>query len=114
METWEKIGNLTDVSFNTRSTSNEFTGDTTILKTPASGKYYIVKGILINGSGNQGTCRITGDSGRVLLTCDFSNSVKEGTGSNLNIIMNADEKITITATDRGANRTFVGLTMAEM
>jgi len=114
METWQQTAYLTDVSFNTRSNSDEFIGDTVILKTPATGKHYIVKGILINGNGNQGSCRITGDSGRVLLTCDFSNSIKEGTGSNLNIVMNANEKITITTTGRGTNRTFVGLTMAEI
>lgn len=92
------VGNVTDL----------------VLLAPAPGKHLIIKGITVVGDGNQGTVKIKRETGGVtILPVYFSAQNRAGTSGALNIELGVDERVLVTATDRGTSETFIGLSYVE-
>ena len=85
-----------------------------VLLTPASGKRIRLQVILITGEGNNGNVFIYRESNATtILPLWFSNSNKNNTSNELNMLLNVDEKVTVTITGRGGVGTFIGLGYTE-
>lgn len=93
-------GNLTDFEF---------------LK-PQSGNFIVIKGITITGEGNTGKVYLkrSRNGGSPIFPAYFTAQVKGSPSSATNFILDVDEKILITATDRGTSETFVGMSYIEV
>ena len=85
-----------------------------VLLTPASGKRIRLQVILITGEGNNGDVLIYRESSTTtILPLWFSNSNKNNTSNELNMLLDIDEKVTATIEGRGGVKTFIGLGYTE-
>lgn len=105
-----------DNGFANSSVPHEFTGDTAdhVLVAPQPGQRLVVKGVTILGDGNQGKVKIKRGNGVTILPAWFSAQNRAGASGALNVVLNPDEVVTVTATGRGQSETFVGVSYIEL
>lgn len=85
-----------------------------VLLTPTVGKRIRLQVILISGEGNNGNVFIYRESSPItILPLWFSNSNKNNTSNELNMLLDVNEKITVTMTRRDGVNTFIGLGYTE-
>lgn len=107
----------TDNGSRNKSVPLTFTGDIASqdLVAPAAGRRLVIKGITIIGDGNQGTVKVRRGAGNVtILPVYFSAQNRAGASGSLNIVLNVNEKVNVTATGRAASETFVGISYVEI
>jgi len=99
-----------------QSVNKLFTGNLTdfVFVAPTTGNGIAVRGLTIQGEGNTGKVYLKRSSnGEVIFPAYFSAQVKGSPSSALNLVLEDDETITITTTDRGTSETFIGITYIE-
>lgn len=101
-----------------RSIMKLFTGNLTDFEflSPKTGNFLVIKGITITGDGNVGKIYLkrSGNGGSIIFPAYFSAQVKGSPSSATNFILDIDEKILISSSDRGTSESFVGLSYIEV
>lgn len=107
----------TDNGFSNTSKPNEIVGNVTgqVLVAPTAGRKLVIKALTIIGDGNQGVVKIKRAGGVTVLPVYFSAQNRAGTSGSLNLRLNVDETLTVTATGRGtSDETFIGVSYIEL
>jgi len=89
-----------------------FTGNLTDFEfiVPPTNMALAIKGLTITGDGNTGKVYLKRSSdGSVIFPAYFTAQVKGSPSSALNLVLNDNEKVLITATDRETAETFIGI-----
>lgn len=86
-----------------------------LLVEPTQGNRLVIKAITIIGDGNQGTIKVKRELGDVtILPAYFSAQNRAGTSGALNIVLEVDESVYVTAIGRGTSETFIGVSYLEL